>query len=96
MSPFVVIRDGLVPCRAGMVDCVSWRTPAEAWRNLGNVLTWDTRDGAQRFVDMNGGTVIPLSEVFDHTVILPPHGPVQHSPDEAGPLESGPNSQKPE
>lgn len=69
MSKFAVVLPavGVVACRAGV-----WRTPAEAWRNVGNVLTWETEDGAQLFADMNGGTVTPFSEVFDQTVILSP------------------------
>lgn len=88
-APYCVTLPGLgaVACRAGIADGVSWRLYSDAWRCVGNILTWDTEDGAQLFADMNGGTVKPLSEVFDHTVILPPHGPLQHSPDEARPLE---------
>lgn len=49
----------------------SWYSRPDAWRNLPQVLTWDTQEGAQLFADMNGGTVKPLSEVFDQSVILP-------------------------
>lgn len=61
----------------------------QAARNehTGQLLTWETRDGAQRFADMNGGFVTPFA-VLDATVsTMQTHGPLQHSPDEAQPLE---------
>lgn len=61
-----------VVCRAGNYTGLAWRTPVEAWRILTDVLTWETQDGAQKFADMNGGTVTPLAEIFDQSVILPP------------------------
>lgn len=66
-APYCVTLPGLgaVACRAGIADGVSWRLYSDAWRCAGNILTWDTREGARRFADMNGGTVKPLEEVFD-------------------------------
>jgi hypothetical protein len=53
----------------------------------GRLLTWDTREGAQRFVDLNGGFVTEFA-VIDATVsTMQTHGPLQHSPDEAQPVE---------
>lgn len=93
--PFCVTRDGGVAGRCPHVvgSPIEWLILRTAWRALDHVLAWETREGAQRFADMNGGTVTPLSEVFTGAGILPTHGPVQHSPDEAGPLESGSGSQ---
>lgn len=65
MSKYAVVRDGLVACAMGQ-----WLDRPGAWRNLGLVNTWVTQEGARLFVDMNGGTVTPFSEVFDPSVIL--------------------------
>lgn len=70
--PYCAVRGTAVACRAGIADCIRWASRADAWRNIGNVLTWETQEGAQLFVDMNGGTVTPLAEVFDQSVILSP------------------------
>lgn len=75
MSPFCVTLPGLgcIWTRPWETGCGAVITPyAEAWRAVYNVLTWDTPEGAQRFADMNGGTVKHLSEVFDQSVILSP------------------------
>lgn len=87
MTVFCVVLPalGCVWCRnssnfAGTAVCTSY---AMAWRELRRVLTWETERGAQLFADMNGGTVKPLSEVFDHTVILAPletHSPTESTP----------------
>jgi len=39
-----------------------WRTPDANGRAPDDVLTWETRDGAQKFADMNGGTVTTITE----------------------------------
>jgi hypothetical protein len=97
--PFVVTDTGTPPavvacrCPHAVGSPIEWYPLRTAWRALDHVLTWDTEDGAQRFADMNGGNVTPLSEVFSGPGILQPHGPLQHSPDEAGPLERGSGSQ---
>lgn len=59
-------------CPSLVCEPFGWMVIARAWRALDHVLTWETEDGAQRFADMNGGTVKPLSEVFDQSVILSP------------------------
>lgn len=55
--------------------------------HTGQLLTWDTREGAQRFVDMNGGFVTEFAVLDAAVSTMQTHGPVQHSPDEARPLE---------
>lgn len=62
---YCVIRLGLIAMHNGM-----WYTPQEAWRAWKSILYWYTETGAQRFVDMNGGEVKHVSEVFDASVIL--------------------------
>lgn len=72
--PFAVVLADTVACRCphALACPIEWYPLRTAWRALDHVLTWETEDGAQRFVDMNGGTVKPLSEVFDQSVILSP------------------------
>jgi hypothetical protein len=72
--PFVAVMAGTVACRCphAVAGPIEWYPLRTAWRALDHVLTWDTEDGARRFVDMNSGTVKPLSEVFDQSVILSP------------------------
>lgn len=64
---------GCVWCRGWEPNCgATVLTRREAWRAVCNILTWETQEGAQKFADMNGGTVKLLSEVFDQSVILSP------------------------
>lgn len=56
-------------------------------RHNGRLLIWETFAGAHRFARMNGGFVTEFA-VIDATVsTIQTHGPLQHSPDEAQPLE---------
>lgn len=62
--------------------CVTRGTQA-VYHDDGRLVTWETHGGALRFVTMNGGTVTPVAEFDGPVNIMPTHGPVQHSPDEA-------------
>jgi hypothetical protein len=53
-------------------DGTEWMGLREAWRHWTFILTWETEHGAEQFAAMNGGTVTPLAEVFDPSVILGP------------------------
>lgn len=73
--PFVVVMAGTRVASRYDMDWrgkplpIAWPTLPEAWRTLDRVLTWDTYDGAQRFAEMNGGTVKSLAEVFTSGVL---------------------------
>lgn len=55
--------------------------------HTGRLLTWETFGGALRFVDMNGGFVTTFTVLDAAVSTMQTHGPLQHSPDEARPLE---------
>lgn len=67
-----------------------------AHHDLGHLLTWETRDGAQRFADMNGGFVTTFAVIDAPVSTIQTHGPLQHSPDEAQPLEGRTRQERPE
>lgn len=66
--------------------CVT-RGKLVAHHDDGRLLTWETHGGALRFAAMNGGTVTPVAELDRAVSTIPTYGPLQHSPDEARPLE---------
>lgn len=74
LAPLCVVMPGTVACRCAAYRPGSptvWRNLADAWMDIGSVLTWGTLVGAQLFADMNGGTVTPLTEVFREPGIVP-------------------------
>lgn len=72
----VVGWDGRVACRGlGSLPTMVWRevAPDSLWPMI---LTWETREGAQKFARMNGGTVTTWPEFSKRGIVTPVTAPV--------------------